>query len=168
MMLIISMLSGGARVLHRHFDAKKTLQFIERYGITLIFSSPTITYRLTGLEINHSYKTDSLHTFIIGGGSISQKQLKALRQLLPCTYVHYTYGMTEASGTITIFHPIRDSQLESTKLSSVGCAVETIAFKVHEFYNFFRMQFNNYNISKIFHFFNANFYSKDFFISRLT
>lgn len=76
--------------------------------------------------------TSSLLCVLTGGGVFSEKQLLALRDLLPGTYISQGYGQTEVAGVLTCFrmNEVKDALRLHYKPASCGRPIHGIWYKI--------------------------------------
>ncbi|GLV33980.1 uncharacterized protein CBL_11137 [Carabus blaptoides fortunei] len=130
MLLTMTILFGGTRVVCRKFDETKTMADVEKYKVTLIFLAPTYTYKLTQDPNSCKYDTSSLACVIVGGGPVGAEQMNKLRRLLPHSVVNNMFGMTEAAGLVTMFNQVTELDLLRAKPTSSGRPVPGICYKI--------------------------------------
>ncbi|CAH1973805.1 unnamed protein product [Acanthoscelides obtectus] len=123
---------GGARVICSKFNPKQTWLLIEKYQITSMFIPPSQMAELIACGRPENLDTSKLHCCISGGASVSEKQMREIRDLLPGTFVFQMYGQSEIAGIITIFNSndVKDVLLLDKKPKSVGKVVAGICCKV--------------------------------------
>ena len=94
---------GGSNVIMRDFDARLTLENIERYQITHIALPPTALHELLSSPVLHDFDYSSLKCIILLGSAVSPEKLHAaVRAFGPC--IGQLYGQTEA-GLLTYLDP---------------------------------------------------------------
>lgn len=131
MMLIVGVLSGSTRVLVRLFDPARAIDAIERYRVSMCFLSPTYMYRILVDEpALVGRDTRCLSSMLVGGDVVVSDRLQQFRRALPHTRTHVIYGMTEACGLLSSFHPLDDEDFALNKPTSVGLPIPTISYKV--------------------------------------
>lgn len=130
MVLTMATLRGGARLLMKRFDALETAQSIQKHRVTFAFMAPIYLCRLSiDSQVFNNIDTTHLDILLVGGGSTPQQHMRHLRTLLPHTHVLNAYGMTEASGCLSIFRK-GDHRYALTKPLSCGKPVPGITYRI--------------------------------------
>lgn len=127
--LTLSVLIGGARLVSRTFHPVKMMQAIEQYRVTATMLSPLLSYYVTMTPQCREFDSSSLKCLLVGGGPLSEEQMRALREMLPTTSVYNVYGMTEIAGGITMFREI-DYDLALAKPLSCGKPLPGTKYRV--------------------------------------
>lgn len=117
---------GGAIIPHLNFDARATLETIERYKATDALLIPTMTLSILDiLEKESSYDLSSL-TSVISSGGFSPKWIWAkIEQLLKPQEITVGYGMSETTASTTVTDPdgpLEKLQNTNGKLRDAGIA----------------------------------------------
>ncbi|API58645.1 hypothetical protein BSL82_04400 [Tardibacter chloracetimidivorans] len=99
---------GGALVQVPRFDSELLLSAIERHRVTLVLCIPTMIQRLVESGLLDRYDLSSLE-FLWWAGPLPTSSVAVMRRY--CKVLAVSYGMTEASGTIT-FSTEKDGDLE--------------------------------------------------------
>ncbi|XP_060522586.1 luciferin 4-monooxygenase-like [Cylas formicarius] len=125
----LCMLDVIPKVIGSRIDGERLLQLIEKYKISYIFSSGTLSYLLTDLdpEIVNKYDTSSLYSYHMGGSTMDPQQLLRLRKLLKHTNVAMTFGTSEVNYAIAFDHTNAKAYLE--KVSSSGTPLPDVELK---------------------------------------
>ncbi|NLN92408.1 MAG: AMP-binding protein [Candidatus Hydrogenedens sp.] len=95
--------AGATIVLQPEFDAKASLEAIEKKKITVLGQVPAMFMLQLREESFHSICWDSVRTFVWGGSPASREMLEALDQICSRTGAELVtgYGSTELCGFIT-------------------------------------------------------------------
>lgn len=121
---------GGATVLmpSDKFDPEMAFQLIEKYGLTNLFTVPTILKMLVEDPCVDRYDHSSLRYVIYAGAPMyRQDQKLALKKLGP-VLVQY-YGLAEATGNITVL-PAREHDADGEERRPGTCGFERIGMQV--------------------------------------
>jgi long-chain acyl-CoA synthetase len=89
---------GYTVVVHERFDAERTLEDVERYGVTTTHLVPTHLHRLLALpgEVREKYRTDSLRTLLLAGAPCPvEDKRRTIEWLGPIVWEYL--GSTEGS-----------------------------------------------------------------------
>ena len=121
--VLCSILSGATIVLMERFDAKKAIEAIKKYKVTIFVGVPTIlTYLLNETGIN-SADFASLRINVSSSASLPVEVLTNYEQRFD-TIIQEVYGITESSGEAT-FNPI-----EKRKPGSIGIPHPGLELKI--------------------------------------
>ncbi|TDD42446.1 AMP-binding protein [Saccharopolyspora elongata] len=101
MTAISSLHMGHVVVLAERFDAEKTLQLIEKHGVTTGFVVPTMFHRMLALpeEVRRSYDLSSLRVLTHSGASCPIEVKQAVLDWLGPVLYEY-YGATETGAAV--------------------------------------------------------------------
>lgn len=99
-----TMMAGGHTVLMREVDPAKAIELIARYRVTHTFFVPAVVQMLLQVPGIEDADLSSLELLMYGAAPIGDVLLKRAIGKLNCGFMH-AYGMTEASGTVTILPP---------------------------------------------------------------
>jgi len=115
-------LKGGPLYTLNGVEIELLGRYIQREGIELIYSVPTVLYRILDLDVPGKYDLSSLKTIRYGGAPISPSKLEVLLRRLGRVFVQ-GYGSTECWPSCTILaredHGL-DSPEQISRLASVG------------------------------------------------
>ncbi len=96
---------GGTVFLKKAFDPKDCMETIQREGITRWGAAPTVFNMLLQLPDIKEYDTRSMALLGSGAAIMPTETSRKLRKVFPNAGLFDSYGMTEASGGITILTP---------------------------------------------------------------
>jgi long-chain acyl-CoA synthetase len=99
-----TMMAGGHTVLMREVDPAKTIELIARYRVTHTFFVPSVIQIMLREPAIETADLSSLELLMYGAAPIGDVLLQQALKKLNCGFMH-AYGMTEASGTVTILPP---------------------------------------------------------------
>ncbi|KAF5272656.1 hypothetical protein FQA39_LY07683 [Lamprigera yunnana] len=127
----VTILGGFKRITAPKFQSNLAWNIINDYKPTFMFLSP---FQIATMRSDQElYKRDvsSLKLVIIGGGFVYDHQIMYYRKLFPNAKVTIGYGQTEV-GSLTYFvtDTRRKMKFMTTKIKSVGSALNGIAYKV--------------------------------------
>lgn len=108
------MMVGGTNVVLGRFDAKETLEIIQREKITTLFAVPTQIQEMLHHPDFRAFDTSSLKLITTGGAAIPEATMRRVIDEF-CPAIFNGYGMTEASLTL-LLHP----EDAVTRLGSCG------------------------------------------------
>jgi acyl-CoA synthetase (AMP-forming)/AMP-acid ligase II len=116
------LVKGGTLVTMNKADIERIGQNIARERINMIYTVPTVLYRILDMDLPTRYDLSSLKTIRYGGSPISPAKLKRLLEEFGRLFVQ-GYGSTECWPSCTILarkdHGV-DSDTQIRRLSSVG------------------------------------------------
>lgn len=95
------MMVGATNIVHGRYEAKKTLQDIDRHGVTTLFAVPTQIQEILFHSDFNSFDVSSLRMITTGGAAIASTTTKQVIAEL-CPKIFNGYGMTEASLTLLL------------------------------------------------------------------
>ncbi len=121
---VMAILTGGSVVQLPKFDPVAVLEAIQRHRPTVWFAIPTMLQRLVASHSIDSYDLSSLE-LIWWAGPVPKHVVDVLR--LRSRHLGVSYGMTEASGGITVSDPDID---EERLLGTVGRPHENIEVRL--------------------------------------
>ncbi|EEZ99576.2 uncharacterized protein LOC655644 [Tribolium castaneum] len=130
--LTATILSGTARVICKSFDPTQIWKILDKYKVSFAFLAPSQASEMLKVGRPDNVDTSSLLCVLTGGGVFSEKQLLALRDLLPGTYISQGYGQTEVAGVLTCFNmnDVKDTLRLHYKPSSCGRPIHGIWYKI--------------------------------------
>lgn len=99
-----TMMAGGHTVLMREVDPARAVELIARHRVTHTFFVPAVVQMLLQVPGIEDADLSSLELLMYGAAPIGDVLLKRAIGKLNCGFMH-AYGMTEASGTVTILPP---------------------------------------------------------------
>jgi len=115
-------LKGGTLFTLNRAEMENMGRYIQREGVELIYTVPTVLYRMLDMELPEKYDLSSLKTVRYGGAPISPSKLEMLLARLGSVFVQ-GYGSTECWPSCTILaredHNV-DSRRQAERLASVG------------------------------------------------
>ncbi|MBN2032799.1 MAG: AMP-binding protein [Deltaproteobacteria bacterium] len=115
-------LKGGTLYTLNRVEMELLGQYIQQDGIELIYTVPTVLYRILDLDLPDKYDLSSLKTIRYGAAPISPSKLEMLLNRLGPVFVQ-GYGSTECWPSCTILaredHRV-DSPQRISRLASVG------------------------------------------------
>jgi acyl-CoA synthetase (AMP-forming)/AMP-acid ligase II len=100
-----TMMAGGHTVLMREVDPARAVELIARHRVTHTFFVPAVVQMLLQVPGIENADLSSLELLMYGAAPIGDVLLKRALEKLNCGFMH-AYGMTEASGTVTILPPV--------------------------------------------------------------
>ncbi len=121
MLLGQAAMSGATIVLMERFDATTALQYIQKYGITLLYAVPQVLAIFNDWPQLHDYKLDTIRYVQCGAAPVPPALAHRFEQLTNLI-VMTSYGLTEASPA-THSNPVYNKDL---------IKVETIGLPVHD------------------------------------
>lgn len=86
--------AGACLVIMNKFDAKLTLQYVERYKITFIIGVPTVLERLADEEERQGYNLETLHGIVTMGSPLERSACIRYQKVLTPN-IFNGYGTTE-------------------------------------------------------------------------
>ena len=96
-MLIMGLKHGARQIMLAQFSVEKTLELIEREGVTFCVASPTHLIDLLKGTDGRERIASNLRLILTGGTKIPSQMVKELRQRLGCE-IAAQWGMTELGG----------------------------------------------------------------------
>ncbi len=96
-----TLLKGKQVVLLEHFDARRTIELIERYQVTMTVLVPTMLQRIALLDNVREHDLSSLERVIYGGAVLPPWVARAWLELIPPERFVIVYGGSELVGTTT-------------------------------------------------------------------
>lgn len=102
------------------------------FQVSTVFLNPLQAINMMKAGRPEVLDTTSLRTLTTAGDTVSTPVLNKLREFLPGTSVYQSYGLSEASGAVSLFKPneTKDSLLLFHKPDSVGTPVPGLSYKV--------------------------------------
>jgi acyl-CoA synthetase (AMP-forming)/AMP-acid ligase II len=115
-------LKGGTLYTLNRAEMEKIGRSIHQERVELIYTVPTVLYRMLDMDLPEKYDLSSLKTIRYGGAPISPSKLEMLLARLGSVFVQ-GYGSTECWPSCTILaredHRV-DSRRQAERLASVG------------------------------------------------
>lgn len=100
-----SIVAGSALVLPNDiFNAKKTLQCIEKYKCTAIYGVPTMFVTEMAAKEFDSIDRSTIKFGIIAGAAMPPELLRRIVTVFPVPRLYTCWGMTELSSFVTMMH----------------------------------------------------------------
>jgi fatty-acyl-CoA synthase len=96
---------GATTVLQRYADEERSLELIDRYGVTNTFMVPTMVRRLLASGLLQPGTAPTLSRVYVGGAPFTMPDKLAMRDALPRARLYYQYGLTEAGPIVTRLRP---------------------------------------------------------------
>ena len=109
---------GSKVVMMRKFEPEAALGLIEKHGVTIWISVPTMLNRIAALseEVTGRYDVSSLNGIQVGGAPIAPTVKRRIGQIFGSNVLHETYGSTE-TGMVCHLPP------ELIELKPAACGV---------------------------------------------
>jgi len=117
-----AVLAGAALSLLPRFDPARTLELIERDGVTIFEGVPTMYSAL--LAAAGTASTDTLRIAVSGGAAIPVQVLQDFEKTFECPVLE-GYGLSETSPVAAFNHPDRPR-----KPGSIGTPVEGVEMRI--------------------------------------
>lgn len=131
MHLLVNIAAGASSVLlpKGAFDANAAWQLVQEYGVTNMFTVPTIVKLLTEHPAVDKYDHSSLRYVIYAGAPMYREDQKFALNKLGKVLVQY-FGLGEVTGAITVL-PTHDHHLQDSAGARVGtCGFERTGIHV--------------------------------------
>ncbi|MDH3686733.1 MAG: FadD3 family acyl-CoA ligase [Myxococcales bacterium] len=96
------LLRGATAIPHQVFDPPVVLDRVEREKITVLPGAPTLYQSLLAYPDRNEHDTSSLRLAVTGAAAIPVELVHRMRDDLGFRTVITAYGLTEASGTVTM------------------------------------------------------------------
>ncbi|XP_043517995.1 4-coumarate--CoA ligase 1-like [Frieseomelitta varia] len=119
-----SIISCAKRIIGPEFDEKSACEIIEKFKVTWLMLSTSMSNRFVRYDRLHDYDLSSLSILFTGGATLKQDSQDLLKKNLPNTTVLQAYGMTELGGVITTQLP--DTTSGSCGVVTTNCEVKII------------------------------------------
>jgi long-chain acyl-CoA synthetase len=102
--LVVSMLAGIKIVIPEgRFDPTSALELIERHGVTIWATVPTMVWRVCELPNRHDFDTTSVTSVAFGGSPSADELQRKIRETFPnVKSTSNAYGLTETSSVATV------------------------------------------------------------------
>lgn len=131
MHLLVNIAAGASSVLlpRGKFDSAIAWKMVQEYGVTNMFTVPTIVKMLTEHPSVDNHDHSSLRYMIYAGAPMYREDQKYALTKLGLVLVQY-FGLGEVTGAITVLPP-RDHHLEDSPIARVGtCGIERTGIHV--------------------------------------
>ena len=109
---------GGMYVLHREFDAERTLADIQTHRITCLWLAPVMLGQILALPNRDDYDVSSVSLVLGGGEKTPEGRVRAFDAFFTQARYADGYGMTETNAFDTVMPP----GMEIAKIGSAGAA----------------------------------------------
>jgi len=119
-------LVGGSIVLHRDFDAEKSLASIQAERVTCAWMAPVMMGRVLACEARGQYDVSSFRWCIGGGEKTPENRIRAFSELFTNGRYIDAYGLTESCGGDTLMEP----GMELAKIGSTGRALAHVELRI--------------------------------------
>ncbi|KAF2902427.1 hypothetical protein ILUMI_03757 [Ignelater luminosus] len=103
LMLIITIATGGCRLILPKFDIDNFWYLIDKYKVSMLFLSTTLLATICNNKKPENADGSNLKLISAGGSTIYKEQLDKIKQLFPTTIVFSDYGQTELGGGCLTF-----------------------------------------------------------------
>jgi fatty-acyl-CoA synthase len=104
-----AVLSGSSLVLQNGFDARETLDLIERHGVSVHYGVPTLFWTELNEQIESPRDLSSLRVGLAAGAPFLDERIRAVVQEF-CPDLRVAYSLTEASSVVTMTGPEDSSE----------------------------------------------------------
>ncbi len=101
--LLTVVYGGSTAVLMHIFKPKESLQYIEKYKVSVIGQIPALFQLQWNLPEYHSFDLSSLRLVLYGGQAVSQSFLEKMKNMAP--EIATGLGLTETAGFVTYTRP---------------------------------------------------------------
>lgn len=123
---LASLIRGCQIVPLPSFDVDAVLECIHRERITMLPGPPTVFQSLLAHPRRGDYDLSSLRLAVTGAASVPVELVRRIRAELGFSSVLTAYGLTEATGTVSICH--QDDSAETIAATS-GCAMPGVELR---------------------------------------
>ena len=111
----------------QHFDADAALALIEQAAISFLPGAPTIFQSLLAHPDRARFDTGSLRCAVTGAASVPVQLVRDMKQTLGFQEVYTAYGLTEATGVVSLCRPGDDFETIAT---TSGKPMDTIEVQI--------------------------------------
>lgn len=118
---------GATHVIVPRFDPETAFHAIEKWGVTMIKTVPTVLQRLVDSPDIKNRDLSSIHTIIYGGSPMPVEKLRRAIEIFGPVFIG-NYGLTEAPQTDLLFS--RVDHKDRTKLGSTGKPYTLVEAKI--------------------------------------
>ncbi|WP_298450658.1 AMP-binding protein [uncultured Marinobacter sp.] len=122
---LAAFLKGAVVIPHQVFDATEILERLHTEAITVMPGPPTLFTEILGHPNLKDYDISQLRVAVTGSASVAPALVRAMRQELGIDVVLTAYGLSEASGLVTMCHAWDSPELIASSCGQVipGCEV---------------------------------------------
>ncbi len=125
---IIACLMRGATIIPEPvFDVDRVLAHVEAERVTMLPGPPTLFLSILNHPERGRYDLSSLRTAVTGAASVPVEMIRRMRDELTFGTIITAYGLTEATGTVTMCRPEDDPE---TIASTSGRAIPDTEVRV--------------------------------------
>jgi acyl-CoA synthetase (AMP-forming)/AMP-acid ligase II len=121
--IVICWIRGATQVLTSDFSVESSLNLVQKEGVTMIRTVPTVLARLIDYPHLEKYDLSRVHTIIYGAAPMPLEKLRKGIKLFGKVFIQ-TYGQGEAPSTISTLgkedHITEGTPEEVARLSSAG------------------------------------------------
>jgi acyl-CoA synthetase (AMP-forming)/AMP-acid ligase II len=125
--IIACLLKGATMVPHAVFDPVTVMQRIQEERITVLPGPPTLYQSILNHPDRETYDLSSLRLAVTGAAVVPVELIKRMRDELTFDTILTAYGLTEATGTVTMCR--RDDDAQTIAMTS-GCAIPDTEVRV--------------------------------------
>ncbi|XP_017893188.1 4-coumarate--CoA ligase 1-like [Ceratina calcarata] len=119
-----SITSYSKKIIAPDFDEKTACELIEKFQVSWLMLSTSMSNRLVRYNHLHEYNLSSLKTLLTGGAILTKESEELMRKNLPNTRIIQAYGMTELCGLVLIQLP--DTVSGSCGVISTNCQAKIV------------------------------------------
>jgi acyl-CoA synthetase (AMP-forming)/AMP-acid ligase II len=119
------LLAGGTMICQEQFDAAACLELMQRHGVTLWGSVPSVFQLQLGLPGFAAYDLSAVQLIAWGGAAMPADLVARLTAI--CPRLATNYGMTETTSAITFIAPTSDTERLT---QTVGCAFPGVEIRL--------------------------------------
>lgn len=119
-----SVCSYSKKIISPDFDEKTACEMIEKFQISWLMLSTSMSNRLVRYNHLHEYNLTSLKVLLTGGAVLTKQSEELIRKNLPNTRIIQAYGMTELCGLVIIQLP--DTQSGSCGVITTNCEAKIV------------------------------------------
>lgn len=122
---LAAFLKGAVVLPHQVFDATQILKRLDAENITVLPGPPTLFTEILGHPDLKDYDLARLRVAVTGSASVAPALVRAMREKLGIEVVLTAYGLSEASGLVTMCHAGDSPELIASSCGQVipGCEV---------------------------------------------
>ena len=126
--LVVGLLAGLKLVMPEgRFLPETALQLIQKHGVTLWATVPTMVWRVCEHPDRHAYDTSSVRSVAFGGSPSAEELQRMVHETFPSvSSTSNAYGLTETSSVATVI----SGADAIAKPDSVGPPVPTVSLKI--------------------------------------
>lgn len=104
---------GGSYVIQKQFDPADILNWIDKYGITVMWATPTHLNMLASIADTQNYRTNCLRAIQYSGAPLSTGLFYKIREVFGQVDLVNAYGMTELDSVSALYPAEHDDHLGS-------------------------------------------------------